>query len=92
METLIERAARDLVGARHAIALTGAGISTESGIPEFPRALRRLDQEPRSRKTGLPQLRRFCRTQGVVARETGQPRCAGRHRQDSAQFRALRPS
>ncbi len=35
MEQLIERAARDLVDAKYAIALTGAGISTESGIPDF---------------------------------------------------------
>jgi NAD-dependent deacetylase len=35
MEDLIKRAARDLVEASHAIALTGAGISTESGIPDF---------------------------------------------------------
>ena len=35
MEQLIERAARDLVGAKYAVALTGAGISTESGIADF---------------------------------------------------------
>lgn len=35
MEQLIERAARDLVSSKYAIALTGAGISTESGIPDF---------------------------------------------------------
>lgn len=35
MEGLIERAARDLVDSKYAIALTGAGISTESGIPDF---------------------------------------------------------
>ena len=32
---LVERAARDLVNAKHAIVLTGAGISTESGVPDF---------------------------------------------------------
>jgi len=32
---LIVRAATDLVHSRHAVALTGAGISTESGIPDF---------------------------------------------------------
>ena len=32
---LIKRAARDLAESKHAIALTGAGISTESGIPDF---------------------------------------------------------
>ncbi len=35
MEQLIGRAARDLVKSKYAIALTGAGISTESGIPDF---------------------------------------------------------
>ncbi len=35
MEQLIERAARDLVDSEYAVALTGAGISTESGIPDF---------------------------------------------------------
>ena len=35
MEQLIARAARDLVSSKYAIALTGAGISTESGIPDF---------------------------------------------------------
>jgi len=34
-ESLIQRAARDLSRAKYAIALTGAGISTESGIPDF---------------------------------------------------------
>jgi len=35
MERIIERAARDLVDSQYAVALTGAGISTESGIPDF---------------------------------------------------------
>ena len=35
MEELIVRAARDLVDSKYGIALTGAGISTESGIPDF---------------------------------------------------------
>ncbi|MBI4289328.1 MAG: NAD-dependent deacylase [Chloroflexi bacterium] len=35
MEALVERAARDLANSKHAIALTGAGMSTESGIPDF---------------------------------------------------------
>ena len=35
MEDLIQRATQDLIKARYGIALTGAGISTESGIPDF---------------------------------------------------------
>ncbi len=35
MADLIKRAAEDLLKSGHAIALTGAGISTESGIPDF---------------------------------------------------------
>jgi NAD-dependent deacetylase len=35
MENLIKKAANDLVNAKYAIALTGAGMSTESGIPDF---------------------------------------------------------
>jgi NAD-dependent deacetylase len=35
MEELIVKAARDLAGSSYAIALTGAGISTESGIQDF---------------------------------------------------------
>jgi len=35
MEQPIARAARDLVESKYAVALTGAGMSTESGIPDF---------------------------------------------------------
>ena len=35
MENLIQRAAKDVIRAKYAIALTGAWISTESGIPDF---------------------------------------------------------
>jgi NAD-dependent deacetylase len=35
MEELIERAARDLLNSSYSIVLTGAGMSTESGIPDF---------------------------------------------------------
>jgi len=35
MKDLIKKAAEDLIKAKHAIALSGAGISTESGIPDF---------------------------------------------------------
>ena len=35
MEHLYKRAAKDLTAAKHIVALTGAGISVESGIPPF---------------------------------------------------------
>ena len=35
MEDLIKRAASDLLGSGYAIALTGAGVSTESGVRDF---------------------------------------------------------
>jgi NAD-dependent deacetylase len=35
IESLIQRAAHDLIRSKYAIALTGAGMSTESGIPDF---------------------------------------------------------
>ena len=35
MEELISKVARQLIKSKHAIALTGAGMSTESGIPDF---------------------------------------------------------
>ena len=35
MENLITKAARDIAASRQVVALTGAGISVESGIPPF---------------------------------------------------------
>ncbi|MBN2187223.1 MAG: hypothetical protein JW732_07235 [Dehalococcoidia bacterium] len=35
MDQLIEKAARNLIDSEYAIALSGAGMSTESGIPDF---------------------------------------------------------
>lgn len=35
MKELVQRAAQDLLNSKYAIALTGAGMSTESGIPDF---------------------------------------------------------
>jgi NAD-dependent deacetylase len=47
MEDLIKRAANDLANSKHAVALTGAGISTESNIPDFrgPKGIWTLNKE-----------------------------------------------
>lgn len=47
MENLVRRAAKDLAGSQYAIALTGAGMSTESGIPDFrgPRGIWTTNKE-----------------------------------------------
>jgi len=46
-DDLIKRAAGDLAESRHAIALTGAGMSTESNIPDFrgPKGIWTLNKE-----------------------------------------------
>ena len=51
MEDLIERAAKDLVESEYAIALTGAGMSTESGIPDFrgPKGIWTMNKEAEAR-------------------------------------------
>ncbi len=47
LKDLIERAANDLANSKYAIALSGAGISTESNIPDFrgPRGIWTTDKE-----------------------------------------------
>ena len=50
-EQLVEKAATDLMNSSHAIALTGAGISTESGVPDFrgPKGIWTRDPEAERR-------------------------------------------
>ncbi|MFP3879662.1 MAG: SIR2 family NAD-dependent protein deacylase [Dehalococcoidia bacterium] len=47
MEDLIKRAAKDLAESKYAIALSGAGMSTESGIPDFrgPKGIWTMNKE-----------------------------------------------
>jgi len=47
MESLVRRAADDLAESEYAIALSGAGMSTESGIPDFrgPRGIWTTNRE-----------------------------------------------
>ena len=51
LKRLIKRAARDLVRSKFAIALTGAGMSTESGIPDFKGPSGVWTKNPESEKT-----------------------------------------
>jgi len=51
MENLPRRAASDLIASKYAIALTGAGISTESGLLDFrgPQGIWTTDREAEAR-------------------------------------------
>lgn len=61
MENLIERAAKELVGSRYAIALTGAGISTESGIPDFRGPSGIWSKDPEAERRAYLSYDRFLR-------------------------------
>jgi len=61
MEPLIERAARDLLRSNHAIALTGAGISTESGIPDFRGPNGIWTKDPEAEKRAYQTYHKFLR-------------------------------
>lgn len=64
METLIKRAARDLNRAKYAIALTGAGISTESGIPDFRGPLGVWTRDPEAERKAYRSYDRFVEDPG----------------------------
>lgn len=59
MDQLVERAARDLASSRYAIALTGAGISTESGIPDFRGPQGVWTKNPEAEKRAYLSYQRF---------------------------------
>ena len=59
MEQLVQRAARDLVKSQYAIALTGAGISTESGIPDFRGPLGIWTRDPEAERRAYRGYERF---------------------------------
>jgi NAD-dependent deacetylase len=59
MEDLIKRAAQDLMKSRYAIALTGAGISTESGIPDFRGPSGIWTRDPEAERKAYQRYERF---------------------------------
>ncbi len=59
MKNLIERTARELIRSRYAIALTGAGISTESGIPDFRGPSGIWSRDPDAEKRAYLSYERF---------------------------------
>lgn len=61
MKELIRRAAEDLIKSKYAIALTGAGISTESGIPDFRGPSGIWTKDPEAEKRAYQSYEKFRR-------------------------------
>ncbi len=61
MQDLIVRAADDLIRSKYAIALTGAGISTESGIPDFRGPSGIWTKDPAAEKRAYQSYEKFRR-------------------------------
>jgi NAD-dependent deacetylase len=61
LDSLIERAARDLLRSQYAIALTGAGMSTESGIPDFRGPDGIWTKDPEAEKRAYQTYHKFLR-------------------------------
>lgn len=70
MEELIERAAADLGRARHALALTGAGMSTESGIRDFRGPDGIWTKDPEAEKRAFEAYARFTSEPGAFWEDT----------------------
>ena len=62
MEDLIKRAAADLARSTYAIALTGAGVSTESGIPDFRGPSGIWTKDPEAEKRAYQSYAKFQRS------------------------------
>lgn len=69
MEDLIERTARELIRSRYAVALTGAGISTESGIPDFRGPSGIWSRDPDAERRAYLSYERFLKDPGAWWRE-----------------------
>jgi NAD-dependent deacetylase len=59
MEGLIQRAADALLGSRFAVSLTGAGMSTESGVPDFRGPSGVWTRDPEAEKKAYRSYERF---------------------------------
>ena len=57
-QTLIQKAARDILHSKKTVAFTGAGISVESGIPDFRGAQGLWEKyDPRNTPISMPSRR-----------------------------------
>jgi len=75
MESLIRRAADALLNSRSAVALTGAGMSTESGVPDFRGPSGIWTRDPEAEKRAYRSYERFKKNpkEYWVERLTGPP-------------------